>query len=126
EESTESKQKKTTKVFSGTSHTAEDDDHTHVSLIQTSDGKEPPTLQQKMKNGTYIYNTKPSPQNYSGGFHAGSYTPTNLNSAAVPGVTYQSIYGSSSPLMINFDAEWQFFKSAGKLGLKGGLGLFTA
>src|SRR6266404_3303576 len=48
-------------------------DKSHTTLIPYFGGKEPPRLKKKMRNGTYIYKVKPSPQHYSGGVRAGPF-----------------------------------------------------
>jgi len=114
-----------TQVHSGTTHDPDSDDHTHIVLIPNFDGEEPPKLEGKLKDGTYQYNTVPSPQHYGSTFQVGNFTPTKLN-GSTPGITYSSIYGSSSPFYASIDAEWQFYQSFGKLAAKTGLGFFTA
>jgi len=100
------------------------EDTSHTSLVPYYGADHNPELQSKMKNGTYIYKTQESPQHFGAGFHAGPYTPTNLQ-GDTPGVTYTNVYGGKSSILVGLDAEWQFFQGFGKLGLKGGLGFFS-
>lgn len=100
------------------------EDQDHVRIIPFYFDKKP-TLQKKLKNGTHVYKVEPSPQHYSAGLRVGPYYPSYLK-ADTPGLTYRSIYGSNNPVLFNFDFEYQFFQKAGKLGLKTGLGFFTA
>ena len=84
-----------------------------------------PTLEKKLKNGTHVYKTKPSPQKHAAYFHAG---PANFAGLVnnVTGMSYNQIYGNPNPILVNIDGEWQFFQKVGKLALKGGLGISTA
>jgi len=68
---------------------------------------------------------KVKPSKHYASFHIGSYYPSNLQSS-VAGVTYANVYGEKSVPMFQFDYEWDFFRSFGKLGLKSGIGFFTA
>jgi len=67
---------------------------------------------------------KTKPSKHYASFHIGSYNPTNLQ-GDTPGITYANVYGGAVP-MFQFDYEWDFFRSFGKLGLKSGIGFFTA
>ncbi len=67
---------------------------------------------------------KAKPSKHYASFHIGSYNPTNLQ-GDTPGITYANVYGGSVPIF-QFDYEWDFFRTFGKLGLKSGIGFFTA
>jgi len=64
------------------------------------------------------------PSKHYASFHIGSYNPTNLQ-GDTNGISYSNVYGGAVP-MFQFDYEWDFFRSFGKLGLKSGIGFFTA
>jgi hypothetical protein len=83
-----------------------------------------PKVQKKLADGTHVYKTTASPQKYSGGIRFGSMDPTNL--VGNTGFTYQDVYGGSGAFLVSFEVEKQIIQNAGKLGLKAGLGFFTA
>jgi len=77
------------------------------------------------KKGEYLYNIKPTPQNHASSLRFGVAQFPNLSNPT-SGVTFQQIYGEDKKPMLMVDYEWQFFQSAGKLGLKLETGLFVA
>ncbi len=101
------------------------DDGVHTQIVPYYANKPAPKLQKRLRNGTKIYKVQQSPQHYSGGVRVGPYYPSKLTGDTL-GVTYQSMYGKVSPVLVNFDFEYQFFKNPGKLGLQTSLGFFTA
>jgi hypothetical protein len=105
---------------------ATEESQSHSALItNASDDVGVPRLKEKLKDGTYVYDAKESSQTEGATVHFGKYTLKQL-SGDTPGVTYQSVYSTSTAFIITVDYEHQFFKNFGKLGLKTGVGFFTA
>lgn len=78
------------------------------------------------KNKVYYYRVKESDQRGAGSFKIGFYEPTNLTSAANSDLNYGSIYDDSTSPLFLYEQEWQFFRSAGRLGITAGGGFFLA
>jgi hypothetical protein len=111
---------------SNTTRLNEDDKSGAHTSLDAFDGYEAtPKLKEKLKNGTYQYETNPSPQKQGSNIRFGSYSFSNLTNDT-NNLTYQQLYNSKNVLLLSVDYEYQFFKTFGKLGLKGGLGFFTA
>ncbi|MGE3972921.1 MAG: CFI-box-CTERM domain-containing protein [Bdellovibrionales bacterium] len=74
------------------------------------------------------YPPKFSPQKYAASLRVGSFRPASLQNNSVNGdpVRFDDVYSSSAGTIVYTDFEWQMFQSFGKLGLKGGTGVFTA
>jgi hypothetical protein len=94
-------------------YTKEDDDGATESAAGS--------LKEKVRNPP----NQPKPSKHYASFHIGSYDPTQLM-GDTSGITYSNVYGSNSVPMFQFDYEWDFFRTFGKLGLKSGIGFFTA
>lgn len=73
------------------------------------------------KKKEFFYDTKKSPQDSAMGLRFGSMSMINIRNPNA-NVTYSDIYKSDSAIGVFFDYEWQFFRSAGKLGLQIGGG----
>lgn len=77
------------------------------------------------RDGSYQYKTKIGSKSQSSTLKVMSLSPPVVTSADT-NVTYQSMYGGSNLIAVNFDYEWQPFQSFGSLGVQFGLGLTTA
>ena len=97
----------------------------YTRIIPFYGGDDLPKVKEKLKNGTRIYEQKKTEEKYSGGFRVGPYNPTQLQGDTA-GITYQNIYGSNPATMVDLNTEYDFFRSAGKLGIKLDLGILTA
>ncbi|MBK9294937.1 MAG: hypothetical protein IPM57_10950 [Oligoflexia bacterium] len=98
--------------------------HTQV-VPYYSETESTPILKKITKKGEKIYATKKSEQKYLASLSMGPFFPANLE-GDVEGITYSNVYDTSPKLMAIFNIEWQFFKSAGKMGFQSGVGLFGA
>ncbi len=78
------------------------------------------------KNKVYYYRVKESDQRGAGNFKIGFYEPTNLMSTSASNLGYGDIYDASQSPLFLYEHEWQFFKSAGRLGITAGGGFFFA
>jgi hypothetical protein len=100
-----------------------DQDHTFlVPNFDTDDEARESAAEIKVKKGN---KRKIYPSKYYGAIHGGAYNPTNLNSAAA-GVTYSDVYGPGARALVQVDLEYDFIRNAGYLGVKGGIGFFSA
>lgn len=80
---------------------------------------------QKIKKREYVYPRREIPQHFAASLEAGPYSPPNLvNSES--GLNFNQIYTNPSGVIVLFNFEYQFSKSFGKLGVKGGSGIYTA
>ncbi len=76
------------------------------------------------KDGSYQYKTPLTNKSQSGTFRLGSMTTPKISSATTD-ITFDSMYGNSNLLTMNFDYEYQPFRSFGSLGLVVGTGFAT-
>lgn len=77
------------------------------------------------KDGTYQYKTQLKDKSQSSSLKMGMMTPPKIDSGN-PVITYENMYGSSNVFAVNFDYEWQPFRSFGSLGIRLGTGFSTA
>ncbi len=85
--------------------------------------RNPPRMTKR--TGEVFYPRKESPQDSASSFRVGKYSPTQLKNGDT-GIFFDDIYTDSSDIIIYFDYEYQIFRGFGKLGIKGGTGIFTA
>lgn len=78
------------------------------------------------KEGAYYYKTNDQTlKTQASSLRVGNIRPPNIES--VDGTTnYSSMYGTSVPLIAQYDYEWQPFQEFGKLGVQFGVGYFSA
>ncbi len=79
------------------------------------------------KDGSYQYKTALKEKSRSSALRLGMMTPPKVNAGYdTANVTYESMYGSDNIFALNFDYEWQPFRSFGTLGIRLGTGFATA
>lgn len=85
-------------------------------------------LKKVTAKGEYIYDVRNTDQSFAGSLKFGGFSPLLLKNKLDNGnnILFSDIYGAQSQIMVNLDIEWQFLKTAGKMGLKAGTGLMTA
>ncbi len=76
------------------------------------------------KDGSYQYKTAMKEKSKSSSFKLGMMTPPKVDSGN-SNITFESMYGSNNVFALNFDYEWQPFRSFGSLGFRLGTGLST-
>jgi hypothetical protein len=77
------------------------------------------------KDGSYQYKTPIPPKSQSSSFKLGMMTPPQIESGTT-GVNFETMYGKDSVFSLNFDYEWQPFRSFGTLGFRFGTGFAMA
>lgn len=97
----------------------------HAADMSNSHPLEKKGLIRIQKDGSYIYKTSTGVKNRSASFRIGQIEAPGIESA--DGQTnFESMYGGSGVVAVQFDYEWQPFTGWGKVGVVAGGGLFTA
>lgn len=79
----------------------------------------------KIKKREYVYPRREIPQHFAASLRAGPYyAPALVNPES--SLAFNQIYTNPSGVIVLFDFEYQFSKSFGKWGIKGGSGVYTA
>jgi hypothetical protein len=79
------------------------------------------------KDGSYQYKTALKEKSKSSSLRLGMMSPPQINGGYDNAtITWESMYGSGSIFALNFDYEWQPFRSFGTLGIRVGTGFATA
>lgn len=76
------------------------------------------------QDGSYQYRTKFPEKSHAGTFKITSMSTPDIRGSS--GVTYDTMYGDSELVGVQFDYEWQAFRRFGSLGLQVGSGFWTA
>ncbi len=98
---------------------------TGVELIPHPQSKK--GLFQISEDGSYLYHpVEIEPQGKTYNVRIGQINPPPQIDGPLAGVTYESMYGDSFPVQVNFDYEWYPFRRFGRLGIQLGAGLFTS
>lgn len=79
------------------------------------------------RDGSYYYHTeRQSKREQTSTVRIGGLTPGPSIISADGTTSYQQMYGSATPVVIQYDYDWMPLKGFGALGLQGGVGFFTA
>ncbi len=76
--------------------------------------------------GVYYYRVNLPVPKHTVSVRLGSFTPNSLVNPQNSSATFNQIYGAETPIILIYDYERPFFRSAGVLSWKLGTGLFTA
>ena len=117
----------------------QDDDSSSDSTAQTIDNSDIPQPSRYIENplakkglykisttGVYYYRENLPKSTRTASVRLGSFTPNNLVNPENSNATFDKIYGAETPVLLIYDYERPFFRSAGHLAWKLGTGLFTA
>jgi hypothetical protein len=77
------------------------------------------------KDGSYQYKTAMKEKSRSSSLKLGMMSPPQIESGN-ENINFKSMYGSNDVFALNFDYEWQPFRSFGSLGFRLGTGFSTA
>lgn len=96
-----------------------------VSVKQSYQDQTSQTIEKKLADGTYIYNSPKTPISNTFTFKYGAFTPNEL--VGNSGRSYSEIYGTQSATsIVSLEYEKILTKEAGKIGLQVGLSVFFA